>query len=185
MKQTEPEPRLTIELVPSAQWVTNLSQSLKGPRWDVLKRETYRRASSRCEVCGGVGSRHPVDAHEVWDYDEASKTQKLIRLVALCPACHAVKHIGRELTQGRGSQAEAHLAEVNGWTPAKAKAYVAAALATWRKRNRVDWTLDLSLLSEYDVEPPSEAELQASAARTRGAITSGRPPSGLPRTSGE
>jgi len=57
--------RLTVNLVPAAQWGANLSQALRGKRWDVLRRETYRRADHRCEVCDGVGSQHLVEAHEV------------------------------------------------------------------------------------------------------------------------
>jgi cytochrome c2 len=163
---SELEPRLTIELVPSTQWGANLSQSLKGRRWDVLRKETYRRAGDRCEVCGGVGIRHAVEAHEVWEYEQETGTQRLVRLIALCPACHEVKHFGRAQVIGRGAEAGAHLAAVNGWSEAEAKAYVASAGAAWRERNKVAWTLDLSVLSEYGVEPPSEAELAAGRERT-------------------
>lgn len=94
--------RLTVDLVPRSQWGANLAQALKGARWDTLRKETYRRAGGRCEVCGGVGSRHPLEAHEVWEYDEESGIQRLVRLIALCPACHEVQHIGRAGTIGRG-----------------------------------------------------------------------------------
>lgn len=36
----------------------------------------------------------PVECHEVWDYDDDRKIQRLERRVALCPACHEVKHAG-------------------------------------------------------------------------------------------
>lgn len=90
-------PRLTVELVPAAQWSANLSKSLQGPQWDQLRRQVYRRAGYCCEICGGVGSAHPVDAHEVWPYEEAGPTegiQRLVGLVGLCPTCHEVKHMG-------------------------------------------------------------------------------------------
>jgi len=148
-------PRLTIELLPQEQWGANLYQLLQGKRWDTVKKETYRRAGNRCEICGGVGTRVAVQAHEVWEYDEAAGTQRLVRMIALCPACHDAKHFGRAQAGGRGAEALAHLAEVNGWTQAEAKAHVSEQSAVWRQRNTVHWTLDVSILSEYGIEPPS------------------------------
>ena len=93
-------PRLTIELLPQEQWGANLYQLLQGKRWDTVKKETYRRAGNRCEICGGVGTRVAVQAHEVWEYDEAAGTQRLVRMIALCPACHDAKHFGRAQAGG-------------------------------------------------------------------------------------
>lgn len=159
------QPKLTVDLVPRDQWGSNLSQALKGKRWDTLRKETYRRANNRCEVCGGVGKQHPVDAHEVWEYDASSKMQRLVRLIALCPACHEVKHFGRAVVIGRQNEAAAHLAEVNGWGPAEVRRHVMEAMAEWEARNEIDWTLDLSILREYGVEPPSAEEIAEAAAR--------------------
>ena len=39
--------------------------------------------------------------HEVWDYDDARRVQRLVRLIALCPACHEVKHLGLAAKRGR------------------------------------------------------------------------------------
>jgi hypothetical protein len=97
----------------------------------------------------------------VWEYDEAAGIQRLVRLIALCPACHEVKHIGLAGVKGRGAQAAAHLAEVNGWSKAETEAQIASAFVAWRRRNKVKWTLDLSILSEYGVEPPSAKEIAA------------------------
>lgn len=109
------EPILTISLVPTAQWGANLSQSLKGSRWDKLRHETYRRAGNQCEICSGTGRNGRIEAHEEWAYDEGTATQRLVRLIALCPACHEVTHFGRAQVIGRGDIARAHLMQVNGW----------------------------------------------------------------------
>lgn len=159
--------RLTVNLVPRTQWGANLSQALRGRRWDTLRKETYRRAGGCCEVCGGVGSRHPLEAHEVWEYNEASGVQRLVRLIALCPACHEVQHIGRAGVVGRGLEARRHLASVNSWTDQQARGHVDEAFATWRRRNRIAWTLDLSVLAEYGVTPPSAEELASGKERSR------------------
>ena len=156
------QPRLTVELVPPSQWGANLATSLRGARWDALREVTLRRAGYRCEVCAGAG---PHDAHEEWDYEDPSGTQRLVRLVALCAACHEVKHIGRAGVRGRGPVAEKHLSQVNGWTAQQTRAYLHRVFALWKQRSQRTWTLDLSLLADYGVEPPSDEELRAAATR--------------------
>src|SRR5688500_7037485 len=86
---------LTIELVPAPCWWMNLRAILPGAEWDALRLAVGEVAGSCCEVCGGVGPRHPVEAHEVWEWSQESSVQRLLRLVALCPPCHVVKHAGR------------------------------------------------------------------------------------------
>lgn len=182
MDSSSESPRLTINLVPRSQWGANLHQSLRGPRWDTLRQETYRRAGYRCEVCGPPVSPEPVrhgrimvagppppvlEAHEVWEYDESTGTQRLVRLVALCPACHEVQHFGFASVRGRAGEATAHLMEVNGWDEKAAKAHIAEATAVWKRRNEIAWTLDLSVLADYGVTPPTADELNAGAAARR------------------
>jgi 5-methylcytosine-specific restriction endonuclease McrA len=166
-------PDLTIELVPADQWGANLSQSLKGARWDVLRRETYRRAGYRCEVCGGIGEAHPVEAHEIWEYTQtgpAVGVQRLVRLIALCPACHQVKHFGLAQVNGRERMALAHLAAVNDWTLEEAAGHVGEAFSLWEWRNRLTWTLELGVLGEYGIEPPTVEEICAAVEASRARI---------------
>jgi len=85
------ETRLTVELVPSTCWYTNVRSNVSKAVWDRLRGEVAADAGNRCEVCGGRGRRWPVECHEMWDYDDDRKIQRLERLVALCPACHEVK----------------------------------------------------------------------------------------------
>jgi len=106
----------------------------------------YRQAGYACEVCGGKGQEYPVAAHEEWNYDDDKYVQRLVRLVALCPACHEVKHFGLAQKQGYGKRAVLHLAKVNGWTWAKAWQHVERAFALWESRSKREWTLDISVL---------------------------------------
>src|SRR5207302_1396445 len=82
------ETRLTVELVPSSCWYTNVRSHVPKTVWDRLRRQVAAEAGNRCEICGGRGRRWPVECHEVWEYDDDEKIQRLQRLVALCPACH-------------------------------------------------------------------------------------------------
>ena len=144
------EPKLTIELVPKGQWGINLRSELPSGEWNRLRRSVYKDADYRCEICGGVGPKHPVECHERWLYNEHTKTQVLVGLIALCPSCHEVKHIGRTMSIGKGSLALAHLMEVNGWDADEAALYIEDAFEVWERRSAEDWTLDISWIHHRD-----------------------------------
>jgi hypothetical protein len=73
-------------------------------------------------------------------------------MIALCPACHEVKHIGLAGIRGRADIARGHLAEVNGWELREADRYIEEAFAVWQKRSTRSWSLDISALSAYDID---------------------------------
>ena len=143
--------RLTVELVPGSCWYTNVRSEVSRDAWDRLRRPVYRRARWRCEVCGGRGRDHPVECHEVWQYDDLARVQRLVGLIALCPACHGVKHLGRSYLMGHDEEAIAHLRAVNGWTADHADTYVELVFAIWELRSRVSWHLDLRWLAERGI----------------------------------
>lgn len=143
------EPKLSIELVPKSCFYTNVRSNVSREEWDKIRKQVYKKANYRCEICGGQGNNHPVECHEVWEYDDMNHIQKLIGMVALCPNCHQVKHIG--LAGIRGSQNEAikHLRKINQWDKNKANEYMANCFKIWSWRNQFAWKLDISLLSDY------------------------------------
>jgi hypothetical protein len=135
---------LTIELVPSTVWYVNLRSELSKAEWDVIRKWCYKQAHYVCEVCGGKGPKWPVECHEIWEFDDAEKTQTLTGLIALCPACHGVKHIGLSEKRGEGVKAQQHLAQVNGWSIKQARAYIREAFEVWEERSQHEWALDIS-----------------------------------------
>ena len=143
--------KLTIELVPKGKLGANLRSELPKAEWDKLRTATYAAAGYRCEVCGGKGPKWPVECHERWEYNEETKVQHLIGLIALCPSCHEVKHIGRAGAVGRGKQAMQHLMKVNRWSLQEASDYINDAFETWNRRSREEWSLDLSWLQQNEV----------------------------------
>lgn len=144
------EPRLTIEMIPSTSWWDNARSRLLKGHWDALRKATYKAANYKCEICGGDGKAQgyhwSVECHEVWDYNPETKVQKLVRLIALCPKCHHVKHWGRTGLAGARQLQEAflHLLTVNGWTSDQALDHIKAAQEQWVERSRIKWKLDLS-----------------------------------------
>ena len=99
----------------------------------------------------------PVECHEVWEYDDKAHIQKLIRLIAICPSCHQVKHIGRTASVDGVVGMERcvrHLMKVNGWSMSATETYIEGAYSLHAKRSRHQWELDLSWLSTYGITPP-------------------------------
>ena len=139
-------PNLAIELIPSSSFGKNLRKALTSTTWDTIRKKVYERANNRCEICGGQGSRHPVECHEIWDYDDESRMQRLLKFEALCPECHLVKHIGRASAIGLWEEAVDHLAKVNDWPREDAEDYANRQLATWARRSQYQWNVDCSLL---------------------------------------
>jgi hypothetical protein len=143
---------LTIELVPKTAWYKNVRSNVSKEEWEKLKRITFSRAGYRCEICGGQGQRWPVECHEIFAYDDEHHIQKLVRLVALCPACHEVKHIGLAGLRGKGNAAKAHLARVNNWSIEDAELYIEGCFELWHRRSCHEWELDLSYLEQFGIE---------------------------------
>jgi hypothetical protein len=140
-------PRLAVELVPATSWGANLRSVLTQADWDRLRRRTYRAAGYRCEICGERGPTHPVECHELWEYDDANSIQRLLGLIALCPSSHSVQHLGRFHAEGDGNVAFARLVRLNDWSTVVATAYVDLVFEIWEMRSTATWTLDLRWLT--------------------------------------
>jgi len=147
-------PRLTIELVPASCWFSNVRSSVPPSVWEVLKKQTSKLTRHRCEICAGRGRRWPVECHEVWLYDDKTHIQTLVRLIALCPMCHKVKHIGLASVNGEFEEVRTHLMKVNQWPQqSTADAYIARAFEIFEERSRHEWTLDISYLKQFGIDP--------------------------------
>lgn len=155
-------PKLTIELVPTTSWFANLRDVLTQGEWDRVRTSVYRKAHYRCECCGGVGPKHPVEGHEVFEYDEDTGMQTLTGVVALCPACHSVKHLGMAMKLGKLERAMTHLMKVNGWSAQQAEDYAVAAFEQHHKRSERQWVVDLSWVEEtYGIKPVRRKHVRA------------------------
>jgi hypothetical protein len=81
--------KLTIELIPKTCFFSNVRTLLPKKYWDLLRRSSYAKAGYKCEICGESGKnqgyKHEVECHEIWEYNDRLKIQKLLGLVSLCP----------------------------------------------------------------------------------------------------
>ncbi len=139
----EREYKLNFQLVPDGCWYANLRSTLPREAWDKLRRAAYARAGGKCAICGRPGR---LEAHEVWEYDDEKHIQRLKDVVAVCPACHAVIHIGRTALLGREPEAQAHFMKVNGCTQSEYHAALGEANRVHAERSRHEWVTDLSAL---------------------------------------
>ena len=137
---------LTIELVPKTAWNINVRSEVSDSEWNRIKKLTYRKANYICEVCGGKGKKWPVECHEIWNYDDETHIQTLKGLIALCPQCHQVKHIGLAQIKGKYEEAKRHLAKVNGYSNKESEKYIRKQFELWTSRSKYEWTLDCSWL---------------------------------------
>jgi hypothetical protein len=135
---------LFIDLIPSSCWFTNVRTSIKGSSWNVLRKHVYERVNSICECCNNVSDA--LEAHERWDYNDETKTQKLMRIVALCKACHQVTHFGRTSLMGGEEHAKQHLMKTRGFDELEFYLHKSEASSLWKERSNHIWSLDLSLI---------------------------------------
>ena len=138
--------KLEIDLIPRTSFYDNVRSEVPKKKWDELRRACYMEAGYLCEICFGRGMKHPVECHEVWEYDTVTGIQKLIKLIALCPMCHKSKHYGLARKIGMEEVVIKHLMKVNRATRPEIEKHVVQAFELWRTRNQIKWKLDLTAI---------------------------------------
>ena len=92
-KKANPE-LLQLSTVPKALHGLNPRTLLGQEWWDKTRRKAYSDANYYCEACNAK-SRKPLEAHEVYSYDERRHKAKYTGVVAICHKCHNFIHLGR------------------------------------------------------------------------------------------
>jgi hypothetical protein len=144
--------KLTIDLIPSTCWFSNVRSEVTQAQWDIIRQKVYSEAYHVCQICGGVGKKHPVECHEIWEYDDKNLIQILSGMIALCPDCHMVKHIGLAKIQNKGDYALRHLMKINSLSKRDAEKYVGDVFIQWAQRSTKQWKLNISVLKNYGVD---------------------------------
>ena len=144
--------KLTVDFVPETAWLSNICNYIKKRDWDSLKETIYTRAYRVCEICNCKIQKNAFKCHQHWSYNDHDKVQTLIQLLALCPSCYELKHIGFTNTSNRYKRALSHLAKINQWAISEAENYINHQLNTWLVRNQYKWSLDISLLVKFGLK---------------------------------
>lgn len=154
-------PYLIINLVPQTSWGRNMRAMMTKDEWKAFARtRIYALTGSVCLVCGGRGSHWPVEADEVWRYDDDRLIQRLHKVVPLCPLCHEVRTCGLASANGREYEVARHLAWVERIPVKQARNRIAKAMIKWQERSQENWTIDLSAAKEkYGINLKHENKL--------------------------
>lgn len=144
--------RLTIELVPSSAWQNNLRTILKPAMWKSIRSVAIKKKGDKCAICDRKGKLH---AHEVWEYDDENKIQKLKDILPLCYMCHSVKHIGfTGFQQSRiGGDIEKFIKYFMSINKVDRKTYQEhynEELKKFEDRSKYEWQLDLQKLKDFE-----------------------------------
>jgi hypothetical protein len=142
--------RLTIEPIPAN---SRLASLLPRDQWDRLRRSIYWQARYRCQVCGRKAKLH---CHEVWGYNNQTGVQWLRGFSALCPDCHAVKHIHFVRETALRHRLLGHFAAVNQISRAEAIAFLHAAAKRRHQLNQRHWVVNYG---EYNLLMPCLADI--------------------------
>lgn len=165
--------KLTIDLLPKGAWGNDLSKTLSKKDWDIIRNECYKKAHYKCEICGYETKE--LDAYEVWEFNEETRTQTLVNIIAICSKCHGVKHFRNSKRLGFEEDAKKHFMYVNNVSEFEFASHLANALFEFDKRNSVYyWNMDVDLtklgykdikyLQKYRkkiINPYSEIELDS------------------------
>jgi hypothetical protein len=143
--------KLEIELVPKTCFGKNLRNLMDKSDWDVLRRDTYYAFGYKCGICLEGGQLH---CHEIWEYDEDNRIQRLKGFIALCPLCHRVKHYGHTMMLAEKGELDLievveHFMKVNECTHEEFLRHRAVASLVWKRRSKFNWALDLGKYKEW------------------------------------
>lgn len=143
---------LTVELVPASTWGMNLRDILKPSVWDNLRRNCYKAAGHKCEICGERGYNGRVECHERWEFDDLHTVQKLVGVIALCPTCHWAKHIGLTMSKfpAKLKSVLAKVAKINNWTREQVNEHIEDSFAVFNIRSEREWNVDVSWLADNE-----------------------------------
>ena len=132
-------------MIPKTTYFKNVRSLFTDSDWNLIRHHIYERVNYKCECCGKKRMKY-LDAHERWEYDEETKTQKLIRIIALCRLCHAATHYGHSKRTKNIDKINNHIKKINNYTEEELKEHIDKSYDIWKNRNKIKWILDFSIL---------------------------------------
>lgn len=153
--------KLYIDMIPKTSWYQNLRSILNEKEWEMVRKDVYKKNNFKCEICGGKGDKHPVEAHERWDYNKETKIQTLLNIEALCPKCHMVTHIGLAEISNKMLEATEHLKKVNNWSDEEVFYELKRASLYWKELNEINWNVNVEwLLDKFEFSKETMEKLK-------------------------
>jgi len=144
--------KLEIELVPQGLWRSSLANLFSRSEWDRIRKEQYKKANYKCEICG---TEDVLNCHEKWYYDDEKRLQTLTGFIALCRNCHAIKHAGFSMHTEKGKQIFnreeliKHFCKVNNCSKEDFLKHEDEAFEVWSKRSKQKWSQDFGVWNKF------------------------------------
>ena len=129
-------------LVPKSSWYKSLANLLDRETWNRIRERELRRAGYKCEICGYSGKG--LHCHEMWEYDDKKKVQKLVGYKILCERCHLAHHLGFATVSGRLEETVEWISEITGMKESEVWKLVDKAFKEWEERSKYTWKIDYS-----------------------------------------
>ena len=136
---------LELHLIPRSSFGSNLRNQL-GRKWDTLSKKIRSERGFKCDLCRA--SKKKTHLHEVWEYNEETKIQKLIGFECVCENCHSVHHWGYSEIQNKNMEFLInHACHVNSCKKKEFEKHIEEASEIWRRRSNIKWTLNIDLMN--------------------------------------
>lgn len=144
---------LRLDLAPKTCQYSNLISQISGSDWTELRKEVYYHSEYRCEICGGIGDKWPVECHEHWEYDDVKKIQTLKGFYCLCPLCHLAKHLGRAYYMRCQTVVFEHIQKVNQFSRVKLDKFISYEMNKQKFREGYgEWKLNIDILKNTKID---------------------------------
>jgi len=131
-----------IELVPKGSWNKNLYHLLSRSQWEKIRKRELERAGYKCEICGYEGKH--LNCHEIWEYDDENKIQRLVGYKILCPKCHLAYHLGFAMAIGKFNETIDWICKLSKLKKKEVMKLVDKVFENHTRRSQFEWTIDLS-----------------------------------------
>jgi len=158
---------LTMEIVPETAWFFNLRKMFTQTMWDLVRNRIYGEFWYMCGMCGKEFWNEELEeweikkanggglhAHKIWHYNDVDEIQTCTGIIALCPTCHACKHM--VLTQKRCEEGQikmsdiiGHFFTVNQCLPRDFDTALEWEMKVYKERSSHPWLCDIGDYMEF------------------------------------
>ncbi|WP_440487293.1 hypothetical protein [Serratia nevei] len=148
--------KIVFHLIPKSQNYKNVRSYIEytfksWQKWQDLRVLFFTKTDNKCSCCERVFTKeNGGELHELWSFDDIRKAQKLEQLIPLCNECHSIAHITRYKNNNEKLNALMDLyCLYNEIENNKGYTDLEFAESLRANRNKINYSLDLSLLNNY------------------------------------
>ena len=145
--------KVDVDLIPRTAWGQNLRNGkvIRSSEWQQISKKVREDAGYKCAVCGEY---HPepygTEAHEIWEWDSATGTQKLKDIICICDTCHLMIHPGfcKKFYPERLREVTYRFMKLNEMTVEEFNQYQTLASLLHMVRSKQEWKLEDDLAAK-------------------------------------